>query len=553
MAASAPVAAVARVVPRLPLISLALVGALAVLAAPGATLGSAALTPAEARGKQIYTRGTSSSGEALTAVLGEDGAEIAAATLPCAGCHGGDGRGGREGGVRPSDLTWDALGRAGGGEVGGRRYLPYDDRLLVRAIALGIDSAGNRLHVAMPRYRLPRQAAGDLLAYLRRLGHEDDPGLTADEVHLGVLLPGGASQETRAEAEAVRAVLTARFAALDRAGGGLFGRRLKLHFAQLVDPPGPPAPPAARAARLREILDREPLFALLGAHLAGAEAEMAAVVAEAAVPLVGPLTPRPRQDFPLNRYVFYLTAGLAEQANALVEFAARRLPRGGGGPLVIVAPATGEAAAVAAAVASGARGRGFAGVETVAAVAAAEPAAELAGRLARGGAAALLLLDSGRGAQELLRQAPRLGWRPLVLLPGSLPGDDPFTGVPPALADRLLISLPLLPPDRTPAAAGDYRHLAAAHPLPTHHLAAQMTALASAEVLIEGLKRVGRELSREKLVTALENLYRFDAGLGAPVSFGPNRRVGARGAYVASLDFARHTLGRQAAWIELEP
>jgi len=564
--------------------------------APGQPVASPApaaarLTPAEARGKQLYLTGTSPAGHPITATLGEAGAgaagtaaapgiaaaptaaaagspggdlvEVPASTLPCAGCHGRDGRGGREGGVRPSDLTWETLARPGAGEADGRRHPPYDESLLVRAITLGIDPAGNRLHVAMPRYRLALQDAADLVAYLKRLGHDDDPGLTADAIALGVLLPGGDRPEAAAEAAAVRAVLEARFAQLDREGG-VYGRRLEPHFARLPDPP------AARAAALRELLAREPPFALVGAYLTGAEAEMAAAVAEAAVPLVGPLTPHPRQEFPLNRYVFYLTPGLAEQATALVEFAARQLPRGDR-TLVILRPAAGELADLAGVVAAAAKQRGFTSVETIAANGAdgANGAAgshgsdtgddrearvmARAGRLARGGETALLLLDSGRGVRELLLQAQAHGWRPLILLPASLPGEDAFSVVPAALADRLFLSLPLLPPDRTPGGVSDYRRLAAAYPLPAHHVAAQVTALAAAEVLIEGLKRVGRDLSREQLISALERLYQFDAGLGTPVSFGPNRRVGALGAYVAALDFAHHALGRETAWIDLEP
>jgi hypothetical protein len=73
------------------------------------------------------------------------------------------------------------------------------------------------------------------------------------------------------------------------------------------------------------------------------------------------------------------------------------------------------------------------------------------------------------------------------------------------------------------------------------------------EVLIEGLQRAGQDLTREKLIAALETLYRFDAGLGAPVSFGPNRRIGARGAFVATVDLARHGLEGQARWVDLDP
>ena len=514
-------------------------------AVPEAPATADGLSAAAARGKQIYSAGTRPTGGAMTAVLGEGGAEVPASELPCAGCHGSDGRGGREGGVRPADLTREALRQPAAGGGDGRRRPAYSDRSLIRAVTMGIDPAGNALQVAMPRYRLTRQDAADLLAYLERLGHEAEPGLSAVEIRLGVLLPGGARPESAAQAAAVRAVLEARFAELESAGG-LYGRRLTLFFTAL------PEPPAERAAKLRDLLAREPLFALVGSYLAGAESEMAATVAVAAIPLIGPLTARPRQDFPLNRYVFYLTPGLAEQANALVEFAARQLPPGRR-PLIVIRPDTTELAGIAAAVAVTARGRGFTTLETAASGTATAQAAELAGRVGEGGAAALLLLDDGRAVQELLRQLQALGWRPLILLPGTLPGEDPFAVVPAALADRLFLSLPVLPPDRAPGAAADYRRLAAAHSLPAHHVAAQMTALAAAEVLFEGLKRTGRDVSREKLIATLEKLYRFDAGLGAPVSYGPNRRIGERGAYVASLDFAHHSLGPQVPWIEIEP
>lgn len=539
-------AGLALVIPDIPVIAAIPAALLAVapaVSAPGPLL------PAEARGKQIYTAGETTgarpAGGTITAVLGEGGAEVPASALPCAGCHGGDGRGGKEGGVRPSDLTRESLGRPSPAAEGARRRPPYTDRLLIRALSLGIDSAGNRLHVAMPLYRLTRQDASDLVAYLKRLGHETDPGLTAGTVHLGVLLPGGARRQE--EAAAVRAVLAARLAELNR-GGGLYGRQLALHCADL------PEPPAERVEKLHEFLAGEPVFALLAADLAGAEAEMAAAVAAAAVPLIGPLTSRPGQDFPLNRYVFYMTPGLVEQAGALVEFAARRLPQGGRKLVIVVpgAPELAELEAIAGTVAAEARGHGFTAVETVAAAVPAAEAAALAARLARGGAAALLLLDSGGGVPELLRQGQELGWRPLILLPGSLPGAEPFAAVPAALADRLFVAFPVLPPDRTPGAAEEYRRLAA-QGLPAHHAAAQMAALAAAEVLIEGLKRAGRDVSRDKLIAALEKLRRFDAGIGGPITFGPNRRIGARGAFVAALDFAHHSLGRQAPWIDLEP
>ncbi len=68
---------------------------------------------------------------------------------------------------------------------------------------------------------------------------------------------------------------------------------------------------------------------------------------------------------------------------------------------------------------------------------------------------------------------------------------------------------------------------------------------------MEGLKRAGRELSRERLITALEGLYDHETGLTPPVSFGPNRRIGARGAYVVAVDLAGGSFQPMGEWIEV--
>src|SRR5262249_20515008 len=138
------------------------------------------LTPQEQRGREIYLRGISSSGKEISAVMGNSGTQIPASSIACANCHGPEGRGKTEGGVSPTNLTWDSLTRPYTVTTpSGRQHSAYDEALLKRAITMGFDPAGNQLHVAMPRFRMSLEDMADLIAYIKKIGKSLDPGLTA--------------------------------------------------------------------------------------------------------------------------------------------------------------------------------------------------------------------------------------------------------------------------------------------------------------------------------------------------------------------------------------
>src|SRR5918999_4047736 len=128
------------------------------------------------RGRRIYVEGVSPSGGEITAVMSDASVEVPASAVPCASCHGRDGKGRSEGGVVPSDITWANLTKPYGlTHPGGRKHPPYDARLLKRAIAMGLDPAGNALHTVMPRFRMSLGDMEDLVAYLQQLGRESNP------------------------------------------------------------------------------------------------------------------------------------------------------------------------------------------------------------------------------------------------------------------------------------------------------------------------------------------------------------------------------------------
>lgn len=437
------------------------------------------------------------------AVMGEGGIEVPAASLPCAGCHGRDGKGRPEGGVRPSALTWTSLSKPYGvTHPDGRRHPPYDARLLKRAISLGLDPAGNPLDGTMPRFRMSLQDMEDLVAYLQQLGAGSDPGMSDAVVRVGVLLPpSGPLSEM---GKAIQAVVTARFESLNR-HGGLYGRKLEARFFE--------APHLAdqRRSWTADFLDREEIFAGLAGFFAGADVELASLFEEKRVPMVGPFTVHPQEVVPLNRYVFYLLPGIETQEKALIRFVARsgwpepRRIGSGAGPVDL-------------------KGMAAAKVDPV------------------------LFLGSGPEALAFLEAADRLGWHPRFLATGAA-ADGSLLAAPAAFEGKIYIALPTSPAGPGARASEAYRALGS---LPASNLSAQEAALAAADVLIEALRRAGRDLSREKLVDQLESLRGFDTGFVPSLTYGPGRRLGARGAYVARLDLREKRLVSQGGWIEVE-
>src|SRR5262249_47685850 len=124
---------------------------------------------------------------------------------------------------------------------------------------------------------------------------------------------------------------------------------------------------------------------------------------------------------------------------------------------------------------------------------------------------------------------------PLVLIPGALAGKEVLE-VASVVRDRLFLSFPTLPLDQTREGTAEFERLAAAHGLPREQRSSQIHALAAAKLLVEAMNAAGRSASRETLIQQLEQFYEKPTGLTRPITFGPNRRFGTRGAYIAGID-----------------
>jgi ABC-type branched-subunit amino acid transport system substrate-binding protein len=497
------------------------------------------LSPAEKRGKAFYLRGESSSGQEISATMSE--IDVPASTLTCAGCHGTRGEGKTEGGVTAGNLTWSHLTKVyGHDDEGGRKHPAFSEISFTRAVTSGLDPAGNKLVVAMPRYRMPQQDMADLIAYLKRIETDFDPGISETNIVIGMLLPekGALSGLGQSMSDVVQAY----FAEVNNAGG-IYNRKIELRVmygdAKLT------------VSNLKHLIDDDQVFAMVSGLTAGAEEGVANLTGEKEVPFIGPTTLLPQRGLPLNRYVFYLLSGLKEQASALVISAARKND-GTLAHVAILSPDVEFDKTIASKMEEQTRKLHLNSVTTTYYVRDRFSATRYVSELNQKGIDTIFFLGSGTEAAMLLNEAASIGWTPSVYMLGSLVGRNISDAVTLKMKDRVFLAFPTVPADVSAAGAAEYNSLLQRNKLNGNHAAAQASAIAAARILVHALELCGKDLSRERLVTTLEGLYEYDTGLMPKITFGPNRRIGALGAYVVTLDPGKRLFPASAEWVPVE-
>jgi hypothetical protein len=370
----------------------------------------------------------------------------------------------------------------------------------------------------MPRFRLTIDDAADLVAYLREIGSRPDPGVSADMLSIGILLaPRGNSP---AVSDAVGAALGAYGEQLN-SNGGIFGRRIKFTLIEAAtDPDG--SPPAARAAAIEQAV-----LAAVGA-VAGTEHDIAVLARQSEMPLI---TLHADIAAGTGRQVFHLGAGVGGELRALAAQAARQLDAShaqltilyrhddhGRDPVGWLWPVIER--------------DGWQSVDEVRLPADGEPndlPEELFRRI--GSADALLVATPYSGIGTLLSALGKVGRNPLVLLPGSTTAPQ---WLPPDLSPhaRILLGFEL---------AGLHASPTGERGLPQLTQPVQHT-LAAAQLVVEGLRRAGRDVTRAKLVDAIETIQRFETGYLPPLSYAPRQHIGFTGAQIVPFDPLRRQL-----------
>ena len=141
---------------------------------------------------------------------------------------------------------------------------------------------------------------------------------------------------------------------------------------------------------------------------------------------------------------------------------------------------------------------------------------------------------------------------PQFYLLGTLVGRNIADAVTVKMRDKVFLAFPTVPSDVSAAGASEYSALLQRNKIDSTHAAAQASAIAAARILVHALELCGKDLSRERLITTLEGLYEYDTGLMPRITFGPNRRIGALGAYVVTIDPEKKLFPASLKWIAVD-
>ena len=443
-------------------------------------------------------------------------------------------------GVLPPDIRWSELTKTYGHvHEDGRKHPAFDENSLARLIRTGLDPASNRLDTSMPLYNMSVEDMDSLVDYIRHLEHDWDPGIGKDSIQVGTLLP---LQGTQGElGQAMAQAMLAYFKEINERGG-IFGRKLEL----LAIPYGSSA--EATLASLQAAFEQEGVFALVGAYTVGLDAQILDLLREQKTPMVGPFTLNPGDAF-LNADVFYIYPGFTEQAQALAAEAVGRM-KGASGTLVVIGAEDENVDALVAAIEARQPKDKTYTSETLRYPRGKLDAAALAQSLQQSESDALVFLGGQAELEALLNALDEVKHYPGVFALSAFVR-QPLFEAPVGFNERIYLAYPTTTSDVTEAGRAEYMKLAEKYALPPGHLQGQLAALAAAKLLEVGLRGAGRTLNRERLVEAIEALYRYDTGLTPPLTYGPNRRIGAMGAHLMKVDLVNKTNKPVGEWREV--
>lgn len=363
-------------------------------------------------------------------------------------------------------------------------------------------------------------------------GPSDTPGVTSDAVVIGCSLPltGHASYLGKQTLYGAQAYLNAVNEA-----GGVAGRTIKL--ITLDDGYDPPR----CVANTQQLIVEDRVFCLFSYVGTPTTAKIIPLLEEARVPLVGSFTGADVLRFPFRRYIVNIRASYYQETAAAVDHLVGDL----GFDRVAVFyqyDAYGfdglkgtEMALKSLGLAPVARGSYIRGTMDV---------EEGLGRILEASPQAIVMIGTYGPCAKAIKLARTRGYRGLFYAVSFVGADEIARILGPGDDTPLLMSQVVPSPDLPESAAlltgvMDYARLLARSFPEERPNVVGLEGFLNARVLVEGLRRAGRELTRERFLDAIESINNFSVGIASPVTYAPDRHQGLERVYFTRFDHGR--------------
>ncbi|MGB5679985.1 MAG: cytochrome c [Gammaproteobacteria bacterium] len=282
-----------------------------------------------ARGKKMYMQGVLPSGEIMTATVHGD-INLTGEQVICGACHRRSGMGSTEGQDVVPAVTGDILYEplrlpTTKPPLPPARRPAYSDETLKRAIRDGIGADGEPFSPLMPRYPLSDAELESMVAFLKTLNTEPDPGVTEKEIHFATVIADSVEPEQRKALVDVLNTFVEQKNVETRNESQraehapwhkhwIFGpyRKWNLHVWELQ------GPQESWPEQLKAQYQEQPVFALLSGLVPGSWQPVRDFCEGFEVPCLFPITDLPvidEQDF----YSVYFSKGMTVEGEGIVQ------------------------------------------------------------------------------------------------------------------------------------------------------------------------------------------------------------------------------------------
>lgn len=348
------------------------------------------------------------------------------------------------------------------------------------------------------------------LGFVAPIAAQAEPGITKSTIRIGQSagVTGPVAGSVKEQISGAQVYLNAV-----NANGGVAGRRIELlTYDDGFDAKRTPD-------NVRKLIADDKVFALFMVRGTPQNESILPIIAAEKVPLIAPLTGAITLHRPVNRYVFNVRAKYQDE----VARAINHLATSGMSRIAIFYANDGFGQDVFEGFNTALQARG---VQPAGAASFNRPMGDISQGVAsinKASPQAVMVIGSGSEAAKIIREMKKAGSQAQFVTLSNNAADSFIK----ELGDdgRGLIITQVVPGMNSSQmnVASEYRSLAKAQNVdPTN---AGMEGFMSAKVLVEGLRRAGPELTREKLVAALEGLRDYDLG-GILISYSPTRHTG---------------------------